>query len=172
MSTTKLDRNLWEIALPSDRVPIKRTLMYRETYSDSKELLRPELKVVVVDLAKFIRLWELDKTYVVPRAQEWDAKELETRTKFMEPHPPNDPRGTGAIWMPRAGHHYFLEPVPRPWWKLLEPVRQRKVFHVSIGNGRHRTRFVEHAGATTMPVEVDPASVDFYMNTCGLRVEP
>jgi hypothetical protein len=45
------------------------------------------------------------------------------------------------------------------------------VFYASIGDGRHRTRFVEYGGATDMPIEVDPESVNFYMDTCGLRVE-
>ena len=173
MSTTRLAQNLWEIALPSGRVPISRALMRRDTYNDDpNKILRPAHKVIVVDLAKFIQLVELaPASFVVPPAAEWGAQELEGRTEFMAPHPPNDPRGNGSILMPLVGHHFRIVREARPAWKFWEPERARKVYHVTYTNGRHRTRFVEYGGATTMPVEVDPASVNFYMETCGLHIE-
>ena len=174
MSTTRLARNLWEITLPSGRVPIGRTLMRRDTYNDEpNKLLRPDHKVIVVDLAKFIQLVELGPaSFVAAPAAEWDAQKIEGFTEFMAPHPPGDPRGPGAVLMPVVGHHFRIMREARPLWKFWGPDREWKVHHATYTNGRHRTRFVEYGGATTMPLEVDPASVNFYMETCGLRIEP
>ena len=174
MSTTRLARNLWEIALPSGRLPIGRTLMRRDTYNDDpNKILLPDHKVIVVDLAKFIQMVELGPaSFVRPPVPEWDAEKLAGFIRFMTPHAPDDPSGPGAVLMPVVGHHFRFEREPRPAWKIWEPVRERKVYHATYTNGRHRTRFVEYGGATTMPLEVDSASVNFYMETCGLRIEP
>lgn len=173
MSTTRLEANLWRIDLPNGALPIDYTLMRRDTYNDDpSKLLRPTHKVIVVDLPKFIQLVELaPASFVVPPAAEWGTQELEGRTEFTAPYLSNNPRGNGSILMPVVGHHFRIVSEPRPAWRFWEPERARKVYHATYTNGRHRTRLVEYGGALTMPVEVDPSSVNFYIETCGMRIE-
>ena len=77
MTTTRVERNFWRIDLPNSQVPIDYTLMRREIqgYGNNRPLLRPDCKVVIVDLAKFIGLVE-QAPDVVPRAINWSNEKL------------------------------------------------------------------------------------------------
>ena len=161
MTTTRVERNLWRIDLPNSQVPIDYTLMRREIqgYGNNRPLLRPDCKVVIVDLAKFIGLVE-QAPDVVPRAINWSNEKLAGMTEFLKPCPDS----AISVPMPIVGRHFYTI---KKLWKSKE----EKVFYATFINGRHRTRFLEYGGAKTIPVEVSDESVNFYMTTCGLRIE-
>lgn len=167
MTATRVERNLWRIDLPSGRVPINYTLMRREIqgYGNDRPFLRPDHKVVIVDLAKFIELVEqAPPKRVVPCAANWSDEELTGMTEFLKPCPAS----AASVLMPIVGHYFrTIKKQQWPFWKSKE----EKVFYADFTNGRHRTRFLEYGGAKTMPVEVNGDSVDFYMRTCGLCIE-
>lgn len=165
MTTTRVERNLWRIDLPNSQVPIDYTLRRREIqgYGNNRPFLRPNHKVVIVDLAKFIELVEQAPRFV-PCATNWSDEKLAGMTEFLKPCTDS----AISVLMPIVGYHsHLIKKQQWPFWKLKE----EKVFYATFTNGRHRTRFLEYGGATAIPVEVGCSSLDFYMTTCGLRIE-
>lgn len=173
MSTKQIQQNLWQVDFPMQGLGFSHVWLRRETYENFPyELLRPECRVIIVDLSKFIAMIENnDPEYVVSEFNTWAAEKQLGIIEFMRPNEISDFQGNGSVLMPVVGHHHRKEIDPMPWWKFRSPRLTRTIEYASFANGRHRTRFLQYAGAADMPIEVDPSSVDWYMRTCGISIE-
>ena len=115
----------------------------------------PDYTVVVVDMEKFVECFERGMpSYVIPEVAAWTDEKRDRLRDFLDPM-------TGAPNMPRASIR--LEERSR-LWGLLKPV---EVAVASFTNGRHRTRYLQGAGALCIPIEVHQSAAKLFEQCCA-----
>ncbi|TYK74147.1 hypothetical protein FSY45_20125 [Comamonas sp. Z1] len=138
----------WTVQLAQTHAPysqifLQRTLPNHSWYS-----------VVVVDVAKFMACVRNGNQLRIPDIQLWSDEKREGLCSHL------DPGGVGVPVMPRSS----IEEVQVKRWFGLMPPRIHAV--VSFTNGRHRSAYMEFAGAKQMPVEVLTDQVDLFVKYC------
>lgn len=142
---------IWQVRLGANHTPyahvdFKRSHDHVDGYT-----------VVTVDVHRFMVCFERDK-FVIPRPIEWETGKLEGVRDFL------DPKG-GACDMPVIG--FALRTVKHlRLWGLLAPTIE-EVPVAGFTNGRHRARYLQYAGAATMPVEVHESEAMLLRKHCG-----
>lgn len=148
MATTKQ----WTVQLAQTHAPysqifLQRTLPDHSWYS-----------VVVVDVAKFMACVRNGNQLRIPDIQLWSDEKREGLCSHL------DPGGVGVPVMPRSS----IEEVQVKRWFGLMPPSIHAV--VSFTNGRHRSAYMEFAGAKKMPVEVLTDQVDLFVRHGRVRI--
>ena len=108
-------------------------------------------RVVIVDIEKFMQCFAREMPcYFVPPVGEWREEKVKALCKHLDP-------ATGIPEMPVVGFA-----TRRKWFGLIGTVGV-----VSFENGRHRSRYLEHAGAKCMPVEIRDDGAATLLTYCG-----
>lgn len=110
--------------------------------------------VVVVDVDKFMACVRREKTFQIPPVQCWAQEKLEGIRQYL------DPADTGVPVMARPSIHVVSK---KRWFGLRRP---HTYAVVTFTNGRHRSSYMEHAGATQMPIEVPVSQVALFKKHC------
>ncbi|EEB60306.1 MULTISPECIES: plasmid fertility inhibition factor family protein [Pseudomonas syringae group] len=116
----------------------------------------PNYVVILVDTKKFIAMYENnnDSLSAIPRADTWPPQQLAGLSSFLQPTSshPEMPRLTFSFDEVRTWRSL--------WFKQRRPC-------LTFGNGRHRLRYLEYAGAPCIPVEVGVNGANFLADLCG-----
>jgi hypothetical protein len=113
-------------------------------------------QVVLVDVKKLLECADRDDTdYVLKAVSDWHAGKVKGIREFLDPDNPRVPE------MP-----YVTISVRRaPGLLGLIGVHREGV--VSFRNGQHRARYLAHAGALCMPVEVHEREAELLRQMCA-----
>jgi hypothetical protein len=114
-------------------------------------------KVVMVNLDRLITCFERNH-FVIPPVSAWGAEKRDGLQAFLNP-------SGGACEMPLVSCER-KEIKHRRLFGLMTP-RVEEVLEVSFTNGRHRTRYLQFAGATVIPVEVHKSQAAQLQKYCG-----
>lgn len=120
----------------------------------------PEYAVVVVDTARLMECFTRD-TVSIPPAVDWPIKQPEHHREFLNPE-----HGTPEMPIVHCHENTYVR---QRLWGLLSPLRQILPV-VAFTNGRHRTRYMEYAGAVAIPVETDLVSAPLLMHYCAAQI--
>jgi len=113
-------------------------------------------RVVTVDLAKLLACADRDTTdYVLPSVLYWAPGKAAGIRDFLDP---------AEARIPDMPFITFRETRTRT---LLGIPGLSKVGVASFRNGQHRARYLAHAGATCLPVEVHETEADMLLRYCG-----
>lgn len=122
-------------------------------------------RVVIVDVHKFIHFWSLDyRGYFLPDVDQWKPSKREGIFDFLSPSTPRE----NHVQMPIA---FFNETVVQGVEKrflIFKRTVERTVRYVGFTNGRHRTRYLAHAGAIQLPVETSAKTAHLLEGYCGV----
>jgi hypothetical protein len=138
----------WAVQLGRSHAPYPQILLQRTLPDNSR------YAVVVVDVAKFMACVRNGNQLRIPEIQLWSEEKREGLCSHL------DPSGVGVPVMPRAS---IEEVQVKRWFGLRTPSIYAVV---SFTNGRHRSAYMEFAGATQMPVEVLTDQVDLFVMHC------
>lgn len=118
---------------------------------------QPNYEVVFVDAKKFISLYEnnLDSIAPIERASDWEQSVRNGLANFLRP-------GTGYPDMPRVS---LSTKSLRKWYSFWK-VQSYPV--LTFGDGRHRVRYMEYAGADCLPIEVSSQGKALLEELCGV----
>ena len=120
----------------------------------------PDYTVVIVNTKKFIECFENGSpTFLVPPVVAWTTRKRNGLRTFLDP-------ATGPPNMPRAHIQIALQP------RLFGIRKPLEVAIVSFTNGRHRTRYLDDAGAICIPIEVHLSMVRLFSTYCSRRCSP
>lgn len=117
-----------------------------------------EYTVVIVDTARLMECFTRD-TIGIPPAVDWPITQLEHHREYLNPK-----RGTPEMPIVHCRENTYVR---QRLWGLLSPLREILPV-VTFTNGRHRTRYMEYAGAMTIPVETDLASAPLLRHYCAV----
>ncbi|MBR8312126.1 hypothetical protein KDW36_02805 [Burkholderia dolosa] len=113
-------------------------------------------RVVTVDVKKLLVCADRDMTdYVLPSVEYWAPGKAAGIRAFLAPDQPR---------IPDMPFITFRETRTRT---LLGIPGLSKVGVASFRNGQHRARYLAHAGATSLPVEVHETEADLLARYCG-----
>ncbi|WP_261524600.1 plasmid fertility inhibition factor family protein [Burkholderia multivorans] len=150
--TTYRGEYVWIVPLPG-HAPYASTHLKRVFASDDSRH-----RVVIVDPARLLACADRDTTdYVLPAVEYWPPGKAAGIREFLDPVSPRIPD------MPFVT---FRETRTRTLFGLPGLA---KVGVVSFRNGQHRARYLAHAGATALPVEVHETEADLLMRYCGVQ---
>jgi len=142
---------IWRVQLDSSHTPyvhvdFKRSHEHASGYT-----------VVTVDMERFMVCFERDQL-VVGRPNEWSESKREGIRQFLDPK-------EGACDMPVIGFSIRT----RQYRRFLGLIANRieKLPVAGFTNGRHRARYLQHAGAKVMPVEVHESEAVLLRQHCG-----
>lgn len=140
----------WSVPLPASHAP------YRFVQLKRRFPTLAEYRVVVVDVAAFMNCYSRDQPgYVIPTVENWpDDKSCGLR-KFLDP---ND------AGIPEMAVVSFELATRKRWLGLFGEVTEGVI---SFINGRHRSRYLQFAGAKCFPVETHASSADGLLKYCG-----
>jgi hypothetical protein len=113
--------------------------------------------VVLVDVERFMACFDRDR-FVIGRPTEWSEAKREGLRQFLDPK-------EGACDMPVIGFSIRTTEHRRLFGLLAN--RIEKVPVAGFTNGRHRARYLQHAGAKVMPVEVHESQAALLRQHCG-----
>jgi hypothetical protein len=149
--TIRHQAGIWSVPLDDARSPYPFARMHR------RYATLPYYTVAVVDTAKFMACFaNEDPNFWVPPAAEWGAMQLARHRDRLAP-------GTASAEMPIV--HIEERPIiRRRLFGLLKRLEMLPV--VSFTNGRHRARYLEFAGATTLPVEIELGQLETLLRYC------
>lgn len=140
---------IWTVPLAATHQPYTHCEFKRELPNDNR------YDVVIVDLSKLIEFWGNGPAgYLTPPVIEWEKDKREGIWDFLDP-------STGAAYMPRIG----FEVIQRP--EFFGLFGAKKIPMIGFVNGRHRTRYLEFAGASCIPVETNKANVPLLQQYCA-----
>ncbi|HDR9491856.1 plasmid fertility inhibition factor family protein [Burkholderia stabilis] len=141
---------VWIIQLPG-HTPYAYTHLKRVFSSDDSRH-----RVVTIDLKKLLTCADRDTTdYVLPSVQYWAPGKAAGIREFLDPDQDR---------IPDMPFITFRETRTRT---LLGIPGLSKVGVASFRNGQHRARYLAHAGATMLPVEVHETEADLLVRYCG-----
>jgi len=141
---------IWSVPLSTTHTP------YTSTYLKRRLATLKEYCVVVVDTAAFMDCYSRDQPgFVIPTVGNWPTNKQEGIRKFLDPNVGDVPE--------MAVVSFELAP-RKKWFGLLGSVTEGVV---SFTNGRHRSRYLQHAGATCFPVETHVSSAEGLLKYCG-----
>ncbi len=145
--------NRWAITLGEVHAPYPQVVMHRGF------LAVADYTMVIVDTVKFIECCNNDGRWIEP-ANQWERSRLHKHRDNLNP---TIARG-GSLKMPVVGIYpkkYFVS----KWWGWSGSWEDRHA--IRFTNGRHRTRYLEFAGAKAFPVEVELSQAQLLRETCG-----
>jgi hypothetical protein len=148
------DEKIWTVQLGADHVA------YPAVHFRRGQAHMSSYTVLLVDIKRFMVCFERDDL-TLEHASLWSEEARRGVREFLDPNPDlgRPPE------MPVVGLR-FKTRIQRRCWGLF-PSRDVMVPVVSFQNGRHRARYVEYAGALTMPVEVHDSEAESLRNYCG-----
>lgn len=138
----------WTVQLAQTHAPYSQIVLQRPLPEHSW------YSVVVVDVAKFMACVRNGNQLRIPEIPLWSDDKRECLCSHL------DPAGGDEPVMPRTS----IEEVQVKRWYGLRPPSIHAV--VSFTNGRHRSAYMEFAGAKKMPVEVLTDQVDLFVKHC------
>ncbi|MGS0894156.1 plasmid fertility inhibition factor family protein [Burkholderia stagnalis] len=142
--------DVWIIQLPG-HAPYTYTRLKRVFASDDSRH-----RVVTVDLKKLLACADRDTTdYVLSSVQYWPPGKSAGIRGFLDP---------GQDRIPDMPFITFRETRTRA---LLGIPGLSKIGVASFRNGQHRARYLQYAGATSLPVEVHETEADLLARYCG-----
>jgi len=146
-----LQNNIWSIPLDSSHTSYNVIKLKRERPSLS------DYTVVIVDTRLFMKCFQRSKSPdIIPTVDQWKNDKREGIRDFLSP-------SSGIQTMPNV-YINILE-INR-WFGLLKSVQ---VGVISFTNGRHRARYMQHAGVQCFPVEVENCNAALIAEYCGCR---
>src|SRR5690606_4067907 len=117
----------------------------------------PNYEVVIVDSERFLQCCAREHPdYVIGDVDTWSEDKRTGLHTFL------DPFDRGTPCMPRVGIHLRSR---KRWFGLLGQVSE---YYVSFVNGRHRSRYLHYAGATSFPVQIHREQADTLRLVCGV----
>lgn len=140
---------VWHVPLSSSHTPYQE-VQFKRGREDYK------YEVLIVDTEKFIALYDDNSDSISPIAKtsEWLGPTRNGICDFLDP-------STGIPEMPRVSF----------WWKETKSWRSlwriKRLPDLCFGNGRHRSRYLHHAGALCFPVEVHIDGIESLRAICG-----
>ena len=149
--TTLQSDGVWTVPLGDHHAPYAHTLLY------PRFTQLPGYTVVVVDIKRLMECFTRESVGLPPAAN-WPADKLDIYRRYLDPT-------VGPRDMPLV-HCNEREYVRSRWWGLRPPLREILAV-VSFSNGLHRTRYLEYAGASAIPVETDSRSAPLLQRYCG-----
>lgn len=149
MATTSV--KTWSVKLNPNHTPYNICNFKRELPNNLN------YTVVIVDTERFMECYHNEmKCYVIATADKWTHEKREGIRDFLDPN-------TGAPHMPRIG---FVIRERKRLWGLIKP---ETFAVVSFTNGRHRSRYLQYAGAKCFPVEVHTKQAPLLLQYCGCQ---
>jgi hypothetical protein len=122
-----------------------------------------EYPVVIVDLLKVLHYWEADdRSYFLDPVPTWPEEQRKGISRFLSPPSPSE----RFVEMPMAYLH-DVTPVTlvRRWLFFRQKIAKQRQY-LGFTNGRHRTRYLEFAGATHMPMQTGKKSESLLRRYC------
>lgn len=116
--------------------------------------------VVIVDTARLIACFARDSGFFIRSPEHWPATKLAGLRDYLDP-------AKCHSQMPFA-HCEEREFVTPRWFGLRSPLRHTLPV-VGFTDGRHRTRYLEHAGAAAIPLQVEARNAALMLKHCGFR---
>ena len=112
--------------------------------------------VLIVHAQRFIELYENNDDSIppIPPVDRWKEAKVSAIARFLDPD-------RGSVEMPKV---HFAIHRKRNWQSLWRPETRRCLGFV---DGRHRARFMHHAGAPCFPVEVGIEGASLLWEMCG-----
>ncbi|WP_267095266.1 plasmid fertility inhibition factor family protein [Xanthomonas sacchari] len=110
-----------------------------------------------MDTQKFIALYEnnYDSLKPISPVNEWPADRVSGLSGFLAP----------SVQHPEMPLVSFEVRVERTWRSLWI---EKQLPVLTFGNGRHRVRYLQYAGAPCFPVEVRAAGASLLAEWCGV----
>lgn len=146
MTNRKWTVQLGATHVPYTHVDLKRSRDHVDGY-----------EVVMVDLDRLITCFERDH-YVIPHVSAWEAAKRDGFHEFLNP-------AGGACEMLVVSFS-LKEKTHQRFFGFIAP-RVEEVAVVTFTNGRHRTRYLQFAGAAVIPVEVHESEAVQLRKYCG-----
>ncbi|MDO8336538.1 MAG: hypothetical protein Q7T74_07215, partial [Candidatus Saccharibacteria bacterium] len=124
----------------------------------------PDYTVIWIDTERFMACFERDH-FVIPPVSEWDEAKLNHVRDTLRP----DRRGLRLPEMPVAHLRLVFRTVYSGFWGFFKLFGQQVNFPViAFSNGRHRSRYLQYAGAKTFPVEIELSNLELVRLHCGV----
>jgi hypothetical protein len=118
-------------------------------------------RVVIVDARKLLACADRDDTdYVLPPVGDWHSGKVKGIREFLDPSNDRIPA------MP------YVTIATRRVPGLLGWLGLQREGVVGFRNGQHRARYLLHAGAAALPVEVHEREADLLIAFCGYTAPP
>ena len=113
-------------------------------------------QVVLVDVKKLLECADRDDTdYVLKSVNDWHAGKVKGIREFLDPDNPRVPEMPYVTISARRAHG------------LLGLLGVNRNGVVAFRNGQHRARYLAHAGALCMPVEVHEREAELLRQMCA-----
>ncbi|SAL16472.1 hypothetical protein AWB67_00422 [Caballeronia terrestris] len=117
-------------------------------------------EVVLVDVKKLLECANRDDTdYVLKAVNDWHAGKVKGIREFLDPDNPRVPEMPHVTISARRGQG------------LLGLLGVNREGVVAFRNGQHRARYLAHAGALCMPVEVHEREANLLRQMCAAAGE-
>lgn len=146
---------IWTVPLSNQHKPYQHVLLKRATNSSAH-------CVVIVSTVKLIECMERETPdphvaqKIAPHVLKWKPEHVEKERTRLDP-------SLGAQEMPRA----VLTAYENEGGLLSIFKSNESVVVATFTNGRHRTRYLQFAGATCIPVEVPIGQLELFMKHCA-----
>jgi hypothetical protein len=158
MTAVQEINGIWHVSL-SPNHPVYQSVGLVPRYDDDRHC------VVIVDVAKLIHYWSLDhRGYQISPVECWSQAKKDGVFEFLSPPKPRET----YVEMPIAFLNEIpVEEVETRFWFFKRRI-ERLSRYVGFTNGRHRTRYLAHAGATQIPVQTSLRNAPMLKHFCGL----
>lgn len=124
----------------------------------------PDYTVIWIDTERFMACFERDH-FVIPPVSEWN----ESRFNHVRDNLMPDRRGLRSPEMPVAHLRLVTRTVYPRFWGFFGLFGKQVTFPViAFTNGRHRSRYLQYAGAKTFPVEIELSNLELVCLHCGV----
>lgn len=122
--------------------------------------------VVFVDIHKLIHYSDqhLHPNLVVSSAEEWSEAKRQEVAAFLAPPGPTERH----VEMPFVSFNEMQVQVRVPFVKVFKRNRERLVRWIGYTHGRHRTRYLQFAGASVIPVMCLHSEAQAIQHYCGV----
>jgi hypothetical protein len=147
----KMLKKIWIVQLGASHTPYTHVEFIRgRDHVDGYE-------VVMVDVEKLMTCFDRDNV-TLPLVSAWKESKVEGIRNFLNPT-------EGACEMPSIGFVVRNREI-----KTLFGLRSKTMSEAvaSFTNGRHRSRYLQFAGAVTMPVEIASSEAPLLRRFCGI----
>lgn len=131
---------------------------YQSLYFFAEHYAVPSVSVVWVDTRRFMECFSHEQHgFYLPPVAQWSIEDQNGIREYLNPV-------SGAVPMPYVA--FDIHNVSVGCW----PFRKKRPLGVAMfNNGRHRARYIEHAGAGSFPVEVACKDVAALIAWCGVE---
>lgn len=144
------DLDIWVVQLPG-HAPFGNTRLKRMFLSDDTRH-----RVVIVDIHKLLACADRDKSdYVLSSVRDWPSGKVRGIREFLDPSHERIPEMPYVTFSMRRTRT-MLGWIGLSWEGV-----------VSFRNGQHRARYMDFAGATSVPVEVHETEAELLRRYCG-----